>query len=70
MLDFCDYIQVYVFTTNHHLKGRMYICFESQSYYNRLTDMLVFFIYLFFICYVILIMIFLSFVLLSEKNGG
>ena len=21
MLNFCDFIQVYVFTTNHHLKG-------------------------------------------------
>ena len=21
MLDFCDFIQVYVFTTNHHLKA-------------------------------------------------
>ena len=22
MLNFCDFIQVYVFTTNHHLKGK------------------------------------------------
>ena len=63
MFNFCDFIQVYVFTTNHHLKGRVYICFESQSYYNRLTDssnykirytMLVFFLF-----------IYISFIMLS-----
>ena len=24
MLNFCDFIQVYVFTTNHHLNGRIF----------------------------------------------
>ena len=30
MLNFCDFIQVYVFTTNHHLKHfRVYICIKN-----------------------------------------
>ena len=31
MLIFCDFIQVYVFTTNHHLKEQLQI-FQEQSY--------------------------------------
>ena len=26
MLNFCDFIEVYVFTTNHHLKGPYIVC--------------------------------------------
>ena len=33
MLNFCDFIQVYVFTTNHHLKasGQPDFSFENES---------------------------------------
>ena len=31
MLNFCDFIQVYVFTTNHHLKGRLEYCTGSGT---------------------------------------
>ena len=32
MLDFCDFIQVYVFTTNHHLKH----CFASFKFLHQI----------------------------------
>ena len=35
MLNFCDFIQVYVFTTNHHLKVRM-INFELKLYTRKI----------------------------------
>ena len=39
MLNFCDFIQVYVFTTNHHLKLYMTgeLC-EKAEYYLRLKS--------------------------------
>ena len=34
MLNFCDFIQVYVFTTNHHLNN-MNIYWSLQDYINN-----------------------------------
>ena len=34
MLNFCDFIQVYVFTTNHHLKIRVLFV---TSYFDNYT---------------------------------
>ena len=31
MLNFCDFIQVYVFSTNHHLKAKLYRVLYKQS---------------------------------------
>ena len=31
MLIFCDFIQVYVFTTNHHLKVQIYGVYNQSS---------------------------------------
>ena len=31
MLNFCDFIQVYVFSTNHHLKDKVYCILAHQS---------------------------------------
>ena len=33
MLNFCDFIQVYVFTTNHHLNQIK--CPRANAFYNR-----------------------------------
>ena len=35
MLFFCDFIQVYVFTTNHHLKFLNAICFAWNDALGR-----------------------------------
>ena len=37
MLNFCDFIQVFVFTTNHHLnnshkKGPIYVSYKNQPF--------------------------------------
>ena len=30
MLNFCDFIQVYVFSTNHHLKDVFFLLFQKH----------------------------------------
>ena len=36
MLNFCDFIQVYVFTTNHHLKKKLRIYLAICYHYIKL----------------------------------
>ena len=31
MLNFCDFIQVYIFTTNHHLKASLSEVIETKN---------------------------------------
>ena len=39
MLNFCDFIQVYVFTTNHHLEWRLSLIPRSLSLYFILDQL-------------------------------
>ena len=38
MLNFCDFILVYVFTTNHHLKRKQVDCVGCVSKLSVVTD--------------------------------
>ena len=42
MLNFCDFIQVYVFSTNHHLKPLLY----TSTSFNLLNSSIACFFYL------------------------
>ena len=38
MLNFCDFIQVFVFTRNHHLKSVLLRKFQSEKYIANLNN--------------------------------
>ena len=40
MLNFCDFIPVYVFTTNHHLKLLLLIIFKMDTFLLKKSDYL------------------------------
>ena len=39
MLNFCDFIQVYVFTTNHHLKYTDVWALDTEVYMKEISEL-------------------------------
>ena len=67
MLNFCDFIQVYVFTTNHHLK---YILKCIYNYNFQLNSNIIKFLFsTFLIVFVILIIIFIIIIIMLLFGG-